>query len=77
MTQQYDNTNKGVLFINDYKEGSKQPDYKGKLDVGGKEYELAAWTREKKDGSGKFLSVSIQEPYDKDREQSGDSEIPF
>jgi uncharacterized protein (DUF736 family) len=58
----YDNTNKGVLFRDANKEeGSKKPDYTGKIDVNGKEYRLAGWLREAKTG-GKFLSLSISEP---------------
>lgn len=58
----YDNTNKGVLFRDTNKEeGSKKPDYTGKLDVNGKEFRLAGWLKESKNG-GKFLSLSISEP---------------
>ena len=35
----YDNTNKGAMFPNRYKEdGDKRPDHTGNLDVDGKEY---------------------------------------
>lgn len=56
--------NSGVLFRNDRKpEGSKQPDYKGDLNVEGVRYEMAAWIREGKTGS-KFLSLSIKKKGD-------------
>jgi len=59
---QYDNTNKGVLFRDTEKaEGTKKPDYTGKLNVNGKDYRLAGWLKESKTGS-KFLSLSISEP---------------
>jgi len=59
---EYDNTNKGVLFRDAEKaEGSKKPDYTGKLNVNGKDYRLAGWLREAKTGT-KFLSLSISEP---------------
>lgn len=62
---EYDNTNSGVLFKNDKKtEGSKQPDYKGTINVNGEEKELAAWLREGKAGN-KFLSLKLSEPYKK------------
>jgi uncharacterized protein (DUF736 family) len=64
MAKEYDNTNRGALFRNQYKKDSKHPDYKGKLNVEGKDFELSAWTKEAKDGSN-FLSISVQEPYDK------------
>jgi uncharacterized protein (DUF736 family) len=59
---QYDNTNKGVLFRDTEKaEGTKKPDYTGKLNVNGKDYRLAGWLKEAKNGS-KFLSLAISEP---------------
>ena len=65
---QYDNTNKGALFRDTEKaEGSKKPDYTGKLNVNGKEFRLAGWLRESKSGV-KFLSLAISEP--KARESS-------
>ena len=58
MAQQYDNTDKGVLFKNDRKESEKHPDYKGSINVGGQEFWLAAWIREGQ--KGKFMSLSIE-----------------
>lgn len=58
---QYDNTNSGVLFKNE-SDNEKAPAYKGKINVDGKEYELAAWIRESKSGNGKFMSLKVQEP---------------
>lgn len=58
-----DYENKGILFKNDYKENENQPSYRGKINVEGKEFELAAWVKEGK--NGKFLSLSVSEPYDK------------
>ena len=59
---EYDNTNRGVLFRENEKKSDKAPDYKGKLNVEGKEYELAGWIRVSKAGN-KFLSVSVSEPW--------------
>jgi len=58
----YDNTNSGVLFKNE-SENEKAPAYKGKINVDGKDYELAAWIREGK--NGKFMSLKVQEPRQK------------
>jgi hypothetical protein len=76
----YDNTNSGVLFKND-SENEKAPAYKGKINVDGKEYELAAWIREGK--NGKFMSLKVQEPRQK-QEKTGkdlvsamDDDIPW
>jgi uncharacterized protein (DUF736 family) len=60
----YDNTNKGALFTNDQKGNEKAPNYKGKLNVNGKEYDIAGWVRQGK--SGNFLSLTIAEPFKKD-----------
>ena len=54
----FDNTDRGVLFKNDRKESDKHPDYKGNINVGGKEFWLSAWIKE--GAKGKFMSLSIQ-----------------
>lgn len=59
-TMDYDNKNRGVLFRHDKKGNEKAPDYKGKLNASGTEYYLSAWLREKKDGSGKYMSISVE-----------------
>jgi len=61
---QYDNTNTGVLFVNEEKSG-KRPDYTGKINVDGRELELAGWKRQKKSDGKTFLSLKVQEPYQK------------
>ena len=77
----YDNTNSGVLFKNE-SDNDKAPTYKGKINVDGKEYELAAWVREAKSGKGKFLSLKVQEPRAKGEKKPVtfddiDSDVPF
>jgi hypothetical protein len=85
----YDNTNTWALFKNDKREeGSKQPEYRGTLNVNGEEYEIAAWVRtSKKDGS-KFFSGTVKPPFKKTERTSYDEpakqlrdvmddEIPF
>jgi hypothetical protein len=56
--QEYDNTNRGVLFENDRKETENQPDYTGSLDVDGEEFRLAAWIRESQQGQ-EYMSLAI------------------
>jgi hypothetical protein len=58
MTQEYDNTDRGVLFKNDRKEKDTHPDYKGQINVDGEEYWLSAWIKDGK--KGKFMSLSIK-----------------
>ena len=47
---EFDNTNRGVLFKNQYRKTDKHPDYTGNINVEGKELDLAAWVRKSKKG---------------------------
>lgn len=58
MSQQYDDTNRGVLFKNDRKESDKHPDYKGSININGEEFWLSSWIKEGQ--KGKFMSLSVQ-----------------
>jgi uncharacterized protein (DUF736 family) len=55
---EYDNTNRGVLFVNREKKTEKSPDFSGSLDVAGIQYNLAAWKKQSKKGVT-FLSVTV------------------
>ena len=57
----YDNTNTAVIFKNNKKENEKHPDYRGTINVDGKELEISLWVKEGK--AGKFFSGKIQEPF--------------
>ena len=54
-------TNTGAIFKNDKKQGN-QPDYRGKVNVNGKEMEIALWFKESSKGT-KYFSCSFSEPY--------------
>ena len=72
----YDNTNRGAMFPNKYKEdGDKRPDHTGNLNVDGKEFKIAAWQSTSKAGND-YLSVKINEPEMSDSSSDTD-EIPF
>lgn len=68
---EFDNTNSGVLFVNDKKGNEKRPDYTGKLSIKVSDFEpdkagnvdirLAAWTRES-EKVGTFYSIKAQPP---------------
>lgn len=60
MSQQYDNTNSGILSRNDRKEQPNHPDFRGTINVEGTDYWLNGWVKERKDGSGKFFSLSVK-----------------
>lgn len=65
----------GALFKNGKKEeGSKQPDYRGDVMLGGVLYELAGWI--KNTGKGPFLSLAGKVKSDTPRKAKSDS-IPF
>jgi uncharacterized protein (DUF736 family) len=54
--------NSGAIFKNDKKTNEKQPDYRGKVNVNGKEMEIALWLKESSKGT-KYFSCSFSEPY--------------
>ena len=54
--------NTGAIFKNDNKKADNHPDYKGKVNVNGKEMEVALWLKTSAKGV-KFFSVSFSEPY--------------
>ena len=64
MAQQYDNTNSGLLAKNDRKERDTHPDYRGKINVEGKDFWISAWIKVGREGSKlagqKYMSLSVQ-----------------
>lgn len=77
----YDNELSGVLFKNDQKGNDKAPWYRGKIQIGGQEYELAAWLRESKKDGSKFLSLKAtrkdEDQQERREPESDTSDIPF
>jgi len=71
----YDNTNTGILFKNDVGDNPKRPAYKGKIDIDGKEYQLAGWLREGK--NGKFISLKVDDKAAAKSTKDEQDEIPF
>lgn len=59
MSGDYDNTNRGVLFKNDDKQADTHADYRGNINIGGKEFWLDAWIKTSKAGK-KFMSLSVK-----------------
>jgi uncharacterized protein (DUF736 family) len=53
--------NSGAIFKNT-KTKDTQPDYRGKVNVNGKDMEVSLWVKESKTGT-KYFSASFQEPY--------------
>jgi hypothetical protein len=79
----YDNTNSGILARNQRKTEEKHPEYTGQINVNGVDYWLSAWVKERKDGSGKFFSLSVRAKDEQKTtprhlpQQDEDSDIPF
>ncbi len=51
-----------VALFENKKQNDKQPDYRGKGMVNGKEVQVSAWKRVASNG-GNYLSLSFQEPF--------------
>ena len=84
MSDKYDNTNRGVLFRNETaNEENKQPYMTGKLNVNGKDLQIAGWMQESPKTGKKFLSLKVQEPQPQEVKATNDSntsttdDIPF
>jgi uncharacterized protein (DUF736 family) len=60
--------NTGAIFKNDNKKAENHPDYKGKVNVNGKDMEIALWMKTSAKGV-KFFSVSFSEPFVKNEPQ--------
>ena len=60
----YDNTNSGLLAKNDKQGNESRPDYRGSINVEGREYWLSAWIKTGRDGTKlagqKYMSLSVQ-----------------
>jgi hypothetical protein len=57
---EYDNTNRGVAFVNDKKESDSHPDMKGSINIEDVEYWLSAWWKSPRNGGEDFLSFSVK-----------------
>lgn len=71
MVQQYDNTNRGALFGNQNKrEGKKDPDFQGKLDVDGTEHWISGWffTYTKDGEKRRAISLALGDPIEQEEE---------
>ena len=65
--------NTGAIFKNDNKKADNHPDYKGKVNVNGKEMEVALWMKTSAKGV-KFMSASFSEPFVKSEPQIKNNE---
>ena len=65
--------NTGAIFKNENKKAENHPDYKGKVNVNGKDMEVALWLKTSAKGV-KFFSVSFSEPFVKNEPQINKNE---
>jgi len=58
--QEFDNTNRGVLFNNkERKIKETDPDYSGSVNIKGVDFWLSGWIKESKEGK-KYFSLSVR-----------------
>lgn len=76
MAKEYDNNNSGALFINDRKEKSSHPDFKGSAEIDGVEYWVSAWKKESQGGK-KFISLAFQPKEKQDDLPGKDDDFDF
>ena len=57
---QFDNTNRGVVFVNERKERDSQPDMNGSINIEGTDYWLSGWWKTPQSGGEDFLSLSVK-----------------
>lgn len=70
---QYDNTNRGALFNNNYKSKATQPDVRGDIDIEGKAYKLSGWIRESSKTGDKFFSLQAEPKEVEEQETATDA----
>ena len=73
---QYDNTNSGILSRNERKEKDTHPDFTGQINVEGVDYWLSGWIKERRDGSGKFFSLSVRRKEERSSQGRGRQAAP-
>jgi hypothetical protein len=61
---QYSNENSGLLAKNDKQGNESRPDYRGSINVDGREYWLSAWIKTGRDGTKlagqRYMSLSVK-----------------
>lgn len=71
--------NTGAIFKNNKKTSEKAPDYKGKINVDGKEFAIACWVRQSQTTGESYFSCKIEEPYVKPPQDTPETmnDLPF
>ena len=78
---QYDNTNRGVLFVERNKKSDNHPDFNGKINVDGVERYISAWMNKSQKGEDYFslsLGKVVEQPKAQQKPaEDDDSDVPF
>jgi uncharacterized protein (DUF736 family) len=61
--------NSGTIFRNNYKSKDTHPDWRGKVTIDGKEWEISLWSKNG-EKAGEYFSAAFGEPYVKSEIQS-------
>ncbi|TXH52881.1 MAG: DUF736 domain-containing protein [Desulfurellales bacterium] len=64
MAGNYDDSNRGALFNNKRKEKDTHPDFTGKGNYAGTDFEVSGWKKKDRNGNP-YISLSFKEPYRK------------
>lgn len=68
-------SNTGLLFENNKKDDDKHPDMRGQVNINGKDYSVAAWSRKSKNGNEYiYLSFGDFQPYEKPQDKASQKE---
>ena len=60
MAQQYDNNLSGIISKNTNKTQETHADYSGTCEINNEQFYIDGWIKERKDGSGVFLSLRFK-----------------
>jgi hypothetical protein len=56
--KQYDNSNSGVMFVNEKDGNERRPDWRGSIEVAGVQYWISGWERESRNGD--IISLRVE-----------------
>ena len=57
---EYNNNMTGIISQNKKRDKDTSPHYLGSCEINNEKYWIAGWRKERKDGSGQFLSLSFK-----------------
>lgn len=70
----YDNTNKGALFVNERKQTDKHPDWNGKLNINGTEYWISGWSKQSQ--RGELISLALGQQVEQQAQRQAPARQP-